>query len=324
MSGGAILCFHAVTTREHPADGDAHVPLDDFKACIRKARRCGEFVSLGELVSRHRAGRSTSGLMALTFDDAYAALASEFQDFVRREGLPIAVFPVTSAAETGASYWWDRVDDLFPQTRPTRWRAFEAACGLPNDYRNGQPSAYGPLRPLRQWILAAFAGQWPSRLEPELQALERETGRPTRQRAMTFDELQRLLRLPGAEIGVHTATHPVLPLLSEADARREIDSAYRVLNERFGKVLPVLAVPYGLYDDRTLRLASACGMSASLTLSGETLSARARSDALPRICITRTDARTKLASRLLGIPHLWRTCLGRPLPPYPALPSATT
>jgi peptidoglycan/xylan/chitin deacetylase (PgdA/CDA1 family) len=324
MSGGAILCFHSVTTREHPADGDGHISLDDLRSCVRRAGQWGEFVQLSELIGRHQSGRTTSGLIALTFDDAYAALGSEFQEFVRREALPIAVFPVTEAAQTGAAYWWDRVDDLFRRTPEMRWRAFETACGVPDEYRDGQPPEYGPLRPIRQWILSAFAGQWPGRFEPELQALERETEYRTRQRAMTFDELGRLRDLPGLEIGVHTATHPVLPLLADADVRREVGGAYEHLKERFENVLPVLAVPYGLYDARSLRLAAESGMIASLTLSGQTLNAPVPPHALPRICITRTDARARLTPRLLGIPRFWRACLGRQLPLYPSLPSATT
>jgi len=323
-SRGAILCFHSVTTREHPAEGDAHIPFSDFESSVRAARRWGEFVRLSELIARARAGRSTKGLIALTFDDAYAALGADFRAFVRREGLPIAVFAVTDSARTGDSYWWDRVDDAFARAAPARWRAFEASCGLPDDYRRGQPCDYGPLRPLRQWILAACAGRWPARLEPALEALETDTGYRTRQRAMTFDELRALADLPGAEIGVHTATHPVLPLLPDAEVQREIRGAYDTLRERFASVLPVLAAPFGLYDDRTLRLAAAAGMIVSLTLSGETLAAAAPAHALPRICVTRTDAHTKLGARLLGLPHLVRAWRGRPLPLYPALPSATT
>jgi hypothetical protein len=121
---GAILCFHSVTTPRLPAEGTAHVPLPAFKSYVRLGRGLGEFVPLGELIRRHQQGRSTSGLFAVTLDDAYAALRAEFKDFISREAVPVAIFVVTQAAATGTAYWWDRVDDLFPRVAPERWRAF--------------------------------------------------------------------------------------------------------------------------------------------------------------------------------------------------------
>lgn len=323
-SGGAILCFHSVMSSSGDEYGDAHLSLDDFASCVRTARRWGEFVPLSELIARHTEGRSTSGLLAATFDDGYAALQGEFREFIAREGIPVAIFVVSDAAQEGKTYWWDRVDNLFPRTEAARWRTFEEACGVPDAYRTGQPRAYGPLRPLRQWILARYAGRWPSHLEDALARLEQEAGYRTRQRAMTFDELNGLAETPGIEIGVHTLSHPVLPLLGDADLQREIRAAHVALRARVRNTIPILAVPFGLYDERTLRFASSAGMRACLTLSGETLATSACRTSIPRICITKTDARSKLSLRLLGVPRLLRAVRGRQLRPFPELPSATT
>lgn len=323
-SGGAILCFHSITTPELPAEGAAHVPLEAFESSVRIARRLGELVPLGELVRRHGQGRSTSGLIAVTLDDAYAALHTEFRDIVSREAVPIAIFVVTQAAEAGARYWWDRIDDLFPRVAPDRWRAFESACGLPEEYRRGQPRSYGPLRPLRQWLLATYAGRWPTHLEPALRTLEQEVGRQTLQRSMTFDELADLMAMPWVEVGVHTASHPVLPLLPDHDLEQEIAASYDALRERFARALPILAIPFGLYDERTLRVARSAGMIASLTLAGGALNGDACRDGFPRLCLTRHDSRARLGLRLLGLPGLIRRCSGRRPAPYPDLPSPAT
>src|SRR5262245_47576406 len=321
---GAILCFHSITPRGYVEHGDAHLSLDDFASCVRIARRWGEFVPLSELIARHIQGRSTSGLLAMTFDDAYAALQGQFARFVERERIPIAIFVVTDAATRGKTYWWDRVENLFPRIAANRWRAFEDTCGVSEEFRTGQPREYGPLRPLRQWILATFAGRWPPHLDDELAQLEQEIGYETAQRAMTFDELGRLAAMPGIEVGVHTVSHPVLPLLGDVDLQAEIQAAHDTLRERVPNTIPVLAAPFGLYDERTLRLAAAAGMRACLTLSGETLGPSAFRSSVPRICITKTDARSKLSLRLLGVPRLLRAVRGRRLQPFPDLPSATT
>jgi peptidoglycan/xylan/chitin deacetylase (PgdA/CDA1 family) len=323
-SGGAILCFHSITTSELPAAGDAHVSLEQFRGYVRVARRLGRLVPLGELLRRHAQGQSTGGLIAITLDDAYAALGREVREIISREAIPITVFVVSESAATGGAYWWDRVDDLFPLTPAERWRAFETACGVPDAYRRKQPPEHGPLRPLRQWVLAKYRGRWPIHLEPVLAALEHEIGLSTRHRSMTFDELAGLAAMPEVEIGVHTASHPVLPFLSTSDLEREILGCYADLRERFESVLPVLAIPFGLFDERTMRAASSVGMIASLTLSGDTLAGYAGRHALPRICLTRRDTCTRLGMRILALPRLKRRCFAQTLTMYPALPSAST
>jgi len=322
-SGGAILCLHGITTPELPSYSDVHVPVEKFRALIAAARGVGRLVPLEELARRHGAGRNTAGLVAITFDDAYASLG-EISEFVRREAVPLTVFVVAEAAALGASYWWDRIDDVFAQVPKARWRAFEDAVGLPVEYRNGQPPEYGPLRPLRQWVLAAHAGRWPAELHELLSDLEEETGTRTVHRSMTFEEVARFAALPSVDVGPHTVSHPVLPLLPDAELHREIMESFNALRERFGNVVPILAVPFGLFDNRTVSAAREAGMMASLTLAGTTLQQQRDRDDLPRFCVSRSDTVFKLRLRLAGMferIHRWRV---RSTPRYPALPSPTT
>ena len=288
-TGGAVLCFHSVTTPALPADGVSHVPVDTFTSLVTAARLFGEIVPLSELVRRHREGRNTSGMIAITFDDAYAALRTELSDVISRHAIPVTVFVVASAAATGAKYWWDRVDDSFPRVAPDRWRSFETACGLTDEYRRGQPPEYGPLRPLRQFLLATYAGRWPDHLDAALDALEQDAGHRTLHRSMTFDELSAFAAQPWVELGVHTVSHPVLPLLPDHELAHEIAAAYDALRERFAAVVPILAVPFGLYDERTIRTAGAAGMIASLTLAAAPFDSRTSRDAIPRFCVSTAD-----------------------------------
>ena len=324
-AGGAILCFHGVAPAGRPARRSAHVTFDAFKSVVDVARRLGTLVSLSDLVQRHATGRRTGGLVAITFDDAYQALVTDpVRDFISRHAVPVTVFVVTSAAETGAAYWWDRVEDLFATFDADRWRAFERQCGLPDAYR-GQAASYGPLRPLRQWMLATYSGRWPRELEPALFALECEAGRSTSHRPMTWDELDRLTAIPTIELGVHTVSHPVLPLLPAAEMHEEVAGCYERLRERFDRVVPILAIPFGLYDERTIRVSRSAGMIAALTL-GETTLTRSGGDvdhALPRFCMMNGDTGASVAVRLLGLREIVRRRL-HAQPAFPALPSATT
>jgi hypothetical protein len=116
----------------------------------------------------------------------------------------------------------------------------------------------------------------------------------------------------------------VLPLLSDPDLTREVAASFAALRDRFRYVLPILAIPFGLYDRRTVRAARSAGMIASLTLGGTLLRPGLDGDALPRLCLNRGESAARLGLRLLGVPDLVRRCSGRPSKSYPDLPSATT
>jgi len=323
-SGGSILCYHSLTTSELPSPSIVNVPVDEYRSVMQLVGRCGEIAPLREVVRRHQAGLSTAGLIAVTFDDAYAAILATVGDRPRGGRVPTTLFVVTDAARAGTSYWWDRVEDAFARVSPERWRAFEDAIGLPTAYRMGQPAELGPLRPLRQWMLAAHRGRWPTSLEQPLAELETAAGWTTRHRSMTFEELDRLASLPEVDIGVHTQTHAVLPLLSDEEVRTEILGSYHTLRERYaGKVVPLLAFPFGLFDGRTARLANDVGIEAAFGLGNRTLRGVPRSGVLPRFIMAAGATRWRLALKLLGVYERLRRGQGGALA-CPALPSATS
>ena len=322
--GGVILCYHGVATPEHPSNAVANVPLDELLAAVRTVRYFCDIVPLGNLLERHLAGASTAGLVALTFDDAYASLAVALPHLVEHLRVPLTICVATDASVRGARFWWDRIDDLFPRVAAEQWREFENRVGLPALFRNGPHAAEGALRPLRQWILAAHQGRWPAGLEAPLAALEAEVGGGTTQRAMTWNELSHAARSPLVDFAVHTRTHPVLPLLDDVTLIAEVEQAHHELRARFPRTLPVLAAPFGLIDVRTVQLAAEAGMTATLGLAARPLTRRREDDPVPRLGIMRGLPRWRLTLHLAGAIDRLRRVRGRRAPLYPALPSALT
>ena len=322
-SAGSILCLHSFAA-ESPGGGSAHVPASMLRMAVDIARDVGTIVTLRELLERRRRQQSTRGLVALTFDDAYVALLGADAAFLREEGIPFTIFVTTDAARDGKAFWWDRVEELYPRASRERWLAFERDCKLPDAFRDRQPAEFGPLRPLRQWMLYAYEGRMPPHVNRALLALESELGHRTEQRSMTFAELTPLMSSGSVDVGVHTCSHPVLPLLPDEELRREIGGCYAILREIFPRTLPVLAAPFGLFDDRSVRCAREEGMQVTLTLGGRTMSTETSEDWLPRFCLSAGERDWKLLLRVTGVVERWRDWRGQSESPYPELPSAST
>lgn len=300
-----------------------HVPLEQFQAIVGAVAQLGRLVPLHEVVARYLSGRSTAGLVALTADDAYASwLAAE--SFLMRQGIPLTIFAVGNALSTGPRFWWDRIDESASWTHPERWRRFEDECGLPEPFRLGQPANEGLVRPLRQWVLAEHAGRWPAALEDSLANLERELGRRTPQRAMTESELSGFLTRSGAQVGVHTVSHAALPFLPDHEVIMEVRQGHEELRTRFPDALPYLAIPFGLFDARTLRLSAEAGMTVSLTLEGRLDRPFAAEIGMPRLCVVREHGPGMLTLKTSGVAQLIGRFRRGPKSPYPVLPSAAT
>jgi peptidoglycan/xylan/chitin deacetylase (PgdA/CDA1 family) len=98
-----------------------------------------------------------------------------------------------------------------------------------------------------------------------------ESGEPLRwpgleqsEESLGWSELE-LLREAGWEVGSHTATHPLLPDLDDAELERELVDSRAAIQKRLGSC-ETLAYPYGRADERTAAAAAGAGYLAAFTL----------------------------------------------------------
>jgi peptidoglycan/xylan/chitin deacetylase (PgdA/CDA1 family) len=82
--------------------------------------------------------------------------------------------------------------------------------------------------------------------------------------SLGWSELE-LLRDAGWEVGSHTATHPLLPDLDDAELERELADSRATIQKRLGSC-ETLAYPYGRADERTAVAAARAGYLAAFTL----------------------------------------------------------
>ena len=231
-----------------------HVPLGTFRAQVERLAQAFRFVPLGDLLARHRAGRSIRGLAAISFDDGYRGVLRHALPVLRQLGLPATVFVVAGALARTEPFWWDRLADAADGAVPDRERwltdlAGEEARILCAAHRR---------RPERTWsddYLPASAA--------ELAAVADETG---------------------VSLGLHTVTHPNLIRVSSERCVAELNGCWTMLRERFPAVLPVVAYPYGMVDAAVSSAAAGRGFG-GVTLVGRPLTPRDAPTLIPRLFV---------------------------------------
>ena len=248
---GGVIAYHGVG--EHPRLPVMHVSHSRLHAQLTAIKEHYHIVSIRELVRRWRVGSSTRDCVAITFDDAYGGVLTHALPILRSLDIPATVFVVSEHASIGGSFWWD---DLERDTLMEKgWSETLAVLGAREAGADVGPTLDG----LREIVLGRYAGRWPGGI-----AVRKETP----WRSMTFDELSLLARDDRIEFGVHTVSHPALPLLSYREQVHEMRANFVSLRERLPRVLPVVAYPYGLYYEQTIRAAGDARMVAGMTIDG--------------------------------------------------------
>jgi peptidoglycan/xylan/chitin deacetylase (PgdA/CDA1 family) len=194
--------------------------------------------------------------------------------------------------------------------------------GIPPWFRDQwSGSDFLPGWELRQWVIARYAGRWRAELEEPLREFEQPADLATTDRSMTWTELSDFVGTGLVEIGVHTRSHPALPLLTIAEQRQEIAGCYEVLRDHFPATSPILAAPFGFFDGDTIAATRASGLQACLGLGDRTLRYRGSTGALPRFCMMHPQSRVRLGPRFSGVFDRIRAWRGKGDAEVPVLPS---
>ena len=283
FGSGGVIAYHGVG--ESPHAPVMHVSPGRLQSQLQLLRDRYQIVPLRELVSRWHSGASTRDCVAITFDDAYAGVLVHALPILRSLGIPATVFVASDHATIGASYWWDDVERKLPAATDAEWATDMNALELSSATRETRVA----MDRIRNTVLGRFAGRWPRALTP---------GGKSIWRSMKFAELQSLADDERIDFAAHTLSHPALPLLSYDEQVREMKNNLALLQELLPRVIPVVAYPYGLYDEMTVRAARAAGMIAGVTMEGRATADHPDPMIVPRIGVGEVHTPSSLARRL--------------------------
>ena len=254
-------------------DGSLHLERAVFARQLDYLLTCCEVVAVESVLAPAAAGDRPR--VAITFDDAYLGSLTAGVAELRERGLPATVF-VTPGFLGGNSFWWDDI-------------RVPAGAGLSDHLREELLTRHGGQD---ERIRAATDPRWSFDAG----------GSPAR--TGTEADLHAAAAYPGLSFAPHSWSHPNLATVTGSRLAEELERPRSWLTERFPRVLPLLAYPYGLTAPHVERAAAAAGYTAAFRVSGgwlpQDLRGRYR---FPRLGVAAQLSLDGFAARLAGL--LW-------------------
>ena len=207
-------------------------------------------------------------------------------------GYPATFFVVSDAVIEAEEFWWDQVEFIFHAPGFDYEAAIRllAARSVNVPGTNRAPHApFLKLWELVQHLSTAERRRYLNDLHGLID-LKKQT-RPTH-RPMNAAELRTLAANALFEIGAHTASHPSLPDLAQAEQEHEIVFGARVLEKTIGKPIRAFSYPHGQRGPATLQMVMSAGFECAVTADHRRVKWGDNRFELPRRQVVNRNART--------------------------------
>ena len=268
LGGALILGYHRIERLTHD-EYEVCVTPQHFAEQMEVLSRHAHPVSLRELVQGLKEGSVQPRSVAVTFDDGYADNLYQAKPILEKYAIPAMVFVCTGYA--GKEFWWDELGRLVI----TSDAELEALCLEVGGTRfvGNQPavSRAAESNVRRMFHQALYRFLLPLDIDEQYQAMNTirtwsgVSSIKTTERAMTPDELIRIVEHGLIEIGAHTRHHSMLPQLPIGRQREEIISSKRDLEGLLNRQVAGFAYPNGSATDDTKRMVREAGFTFACT-----------------------------------------------------------
>lgn len=275
----SVAIFHRVMPRPDPLFPE-EMHAERFERLLAMLKRAFNIVTLGQAIALQEAGRLPHRALAITFDDGYADNAEVALPILQRQGLAATFFVATGFLDGGRMFN-DTVIECLRATRVADIDLSEWGLGSRDLGTEAQRrQAIDALLPKVKYMPLVEREQFLRRLL----ALAAEPLLPADLMMRSEQIVQ--LHQAGMEIGGHTVNHPILRVLSDADAEAEIVKGRERLQSLIGAPVEVFAYPNGKpgqdYDSRHVAIVRKLGFKAAVSTSPGVAEFGAHLHELPR------------------------------------------
>jgi peptidoglycan/xylan/chitin deacetylase (PgdA/CDA1 family) len=289
-SGGAgiVLRFERVRPRQarafQPLQAGEITPqfLDRMIRALKRWKY--DIVSMDEVCRRAVTLPAARRFVALTFDGGYKDVMTAGYPVLSKHGVPFTVYLPTAFPDGLGEAWWLALDEMIARENrislviDRKERHF--AIRSTSDKYQAYEFLASWLRTLPPPDLSFAINDLCKRYSVDLAGLSRGA-------SMDWDDLTRLAADPNVTIGSATVNYPVLSVLKEADAQREIAMGKAVAEAAFHRAVRHFAYPFG--DGESFRrqhvaMAQEIGLASAVTVQPAVVESKGYSNlhALPR------------------------------------------
>jgi len=280
-----VLMYHRVLPADDCVDypfPSLVMPAQMFRAQVAWLAEHTELVTLERAVQAASEPRPRRPLVAITFDDGYWDNIEVAAPILREFGAP-ATFFVTTEFVSGASLmWYDRAAIALPQVADEVLLAAAADLGV-----TPPPAADVAADRTGAWVEAMKAST-PQARAALLDAIESggmDTERRRFYRAMEPAAV-RELAAAGHEIGSHSVSHEILPLLDDDALRTELEQSRDIVAGWSERPVDAFCYPNGSVDDRVVAATRAAGYVRACTTAEPSRSEPVEPLSIPRVDVT--------------------------------------
>ena len=270
---------------------------------------------LTELAAALRQGRLPRRAVVITMDDGYADNHHVARPLLERHEVPATIFVASGYVGSGIPFWWDELERLIirPGTLPS---SIELSLGRDRrrydvemiQYsaahherhrgwhveRPDDPTArhrlfrrlYDDLHDLSSDRRATALEELASVAAPDETA---DARRASFDRPLGADEITALAASPVVEIGAHSVTHAVLPLLTPDAQWQEIRDSRRQLEAIVQGPVTTFGYPHGRATPETARLVQQAGYICAGGSEAGTVTRHSELYQLPRMLVRDSD-----------------------------------
>jgi len=233
----SVLVFHRVLAERDPLFSD-QPDIARFDELIGWINEWFEILPLDEAVSSLRRGGLPARAAAITFDDGYADNLLNAVPVLRKHGVHATFFIATGFIGQGCM--WN--DTIIESVRRAKVPAIDCGfVGLGNlavENKDQKRSAIEQLVGAVKYLPLA------QRAEAVARIADRCSAQLPQDLMLTLPQL-RELHGAGMGIGAHTVSHPILAMLDEKSARKEIADSRDFLVGTLGAPVGLFAYPNG-------------------------------------------------------------------------------
>lgn len=260
-----VVTFHrvlpAAMLANYPLPAIAVTPeeLDHFVGVFQKHYTVG---SLTDMVHLHRSGsHDGKPLLAITFDDGQIDNYLFARPVLQSRGVRASFFVVSGAADDGELLWHDRIAFAIHHAlarEPAGLDHWLQDLGI-GDWESA------PVAP----AVTAAKALTPAERASLIQRLEQLAGKPPRpdwDGMMNWTHIRRMQE-DGHEIGSHSASHPILPLVDDDTLTGEVSGSRKRLEEQLQQTIGSFCYPNGDHDERVEQAVRLAGYAQAVTTS---------------------------------------------------------